>query len=321
MQGIVALHSSAIYAALHILRANMTHEAIFASSSTGTQPTESDPLLAGRSGKTSDASKVKFRYIVCGLLVLGTFIKNYERHVLAVASIKMVSSDVGASELTDFRAEVLASQLFDSSASSNAGLPGTCPLIVLSRNSSRTESTTRPIARLNVTRSPYSQSEIREGVTGIVRSLYRRLDQGKLVNWTTQQRGFILAAQPVGSLLAALPLSRLGLVIGNKNIVTLAFAFCTIHALLLPTIVVELPFWLIIVCELIFGGISDGATAVLNPFFSNWLTPPETGAFIVVYMFGMSAGSSSNSFLSTQLLAANVPWVWCMYLPGKFDRL
>lgn len=281
--------------------------------------TETDPLLAGHQVEPviKSSRRLKFRFIICGLLIWGTFVKNYERHVLSVASIKMVSSDVVASELTDLRAELLASQLFDIDASnSNVALPGTCPLYIqtdVMLKGDRGELS----KKMNETLHKLSQIAIDKGVSNILDHLYDRLDQGKLVDWSTQQRGFILAAAPIGSLLAALPLSRLGLIIGSKHIITLAFIACALHALLLPTIVVRLPFWLIITCELISGGLSDGATAVINPFFANWLTPDELGAFIVIYMFAMSAGSSTNSFLSTQLLAANVPWNWCMYLPGK----
>ena len=254
-----------------------------------------------------------FRFLLAAIVLAAIAANSYANYTMYIAAIEMVSNDVLAAGMTQLRAKHLSRDPLRAGA--NAAAPGTCPVA--------TELAAGRLAAGSVEAANKSVASLREqralalDSVALFSSVQERLASGQLVDWTINQRGLIFTAHTLGTILLALPISRLGLVYGPKTMISLCILVAAARMLLLPYLAGRTPFWLLLAFELIMGGPGGSIGILAYPLAAAWLQPDEANLFVALGQMVTLIGNAATNFVSTQLLANHISWPWCYYLPGE----
>lgn len=288
--------------------------------------------------KQSDRAKPgRFRFFVAFLVVCAIAINSYANYTMYIAAIGMISNDVISSGMTQLRAKHLSKDPL--AADSNAASPGTCPVVarlaaeLANANYMEMSSPSSPpaatwssadnssAAKLNTTAaSQGEQQAMALDTIALLADVEARLANGQLVDWTIDQRGLIFTAHTIGGILVVLPINRLGLIYGPKTMISICISVAAARMWLLPLLAGHAPFWLMFVFELTMGAPGACVGILAYPIAAAWLLPDEANFFVALAQFATIVGNAMTNFVTTQLLANQIDWSWCYYLPGKLIK-
>ena len=232
-----------------------------------------------------------FRYLVAALVISGYALHVYANYTLYIVAIEMISSDVLSSGLTEIRVKHLALDPFLSG--SDAAVVGTCPVPAeLPDWGSAANKWLQPVAsQVGVQLSLQNATQLSErqhilmavDTLVLVHDVESRIAGGQLVNWTISERGLAFTAHTVGSLLFAVPMSRLGLRFGSKHVITIGLIASAAKTLFIPLVAGQTPIWFVLVFEFTLGALAYGTIAVVYPIAASWLLSSEASTFIALF--------------------------------------
>jgi MFS family permease len=271
---------------------------------------------------TGDGERAgKFRYVIAAFIMLGVALSAYASNTMYIAAIEMISNDVIQSGLTNLRAEHLSNDPL--ATNKNAALPGTCPKEATTRSAEAQKLLATFIQdqlHMNLPNASEISAHERLAMQQDSQALYdnvnQRLANGQLVDWSIQERGYVFTAHTLGTILLAVPVSRLGLVYGSKAMVFICIFLSALRMAALPTVAGYTPFWATFTFELLIGGVGGNIAILGYPIAAAWLLPDEANFFVAINVLSQVVGNAATNFISTQLLATGMAWCWCYYIPG-----
>lgn len=268
------------------------------------------PLLFEEENKNNTSRKHYHRYLVCLLILISISLTYYANATISIASIAMISSDVLQSSLTKLRAsKPLAA------GTHNVALPGTCPIEVTS--------TQQQVLDANQTLLTEHEFEtlIKRESDELVASVKKRLSEGKLVNWTMEERSIVFAMPSTAGIMMALPTGYIALRFGTAKVISVAVISNALRLLLLPVIAVRTPYWATAMLQFLLGGLGETLAQISYPLGAIWLLSSEASAFVAMIPLASYAGSALSNLITSQMLSSGIEWQWCFYGPGECATL